>query len=83
MRTILQKDLNAVMGAARDWCKQHDLRVCVFPWNESYETSGLTKDAIYLLRPDTYVALAAQQQDPELLGSYFADRNLSPGSATH
>jgi len=64
------------------WCTQHDLRLCVFPWNDGYETSGLTKDAIYLLRPDTYVALAAEQQDPQILGSYFAERGLSPASGT-
>ena len=64
------------------WCTQHDLRLCVFPWNDGYETSGLTKDAIYLLRPDTYIALAAEQQDPQILGSYIAERGLSPGSGT-
>jgi len=66
-----------------NWCKQHNLRLCVFPWNATYERSGFSRNAIYLLRPDTYIALAADKQDPEVLRSYFADRGLSPGSTTH
>ena len=40
---------------------------------------GLTENAMYLLRPDTYVALAAKEQDPDILRRYFADRGLSLG----
>ena len=64
-----------VYGAPRaelgDWCKSNNLRLCVFPWQEAYEKSALSQDAMYLLRPDTYVALAAQQQDPDILSGYF------------
>jgi hypothetical protein len=64
-----------------NWCSQHNLRLCVFPWNAAYEKSGLSRNAIYLLRPDTYIALAVDKQDPEILRSYFADRDLSLGSS--
>ncbi len=64
-----------------NWCRQHDLRLCVFPWSATCERSGFSKNAIYLLRPDTYIALAADKQDPEILRRYFADRDLSLGDS--
>ncbi|HEY2426015.1 MAG TPA: FAD-dependent monooxygenase [Pseudolabrys sp.] len=66
-----------------NWCRQHNLRFSVFPWNAICERSGFSRNAIYLLRPDTYIALAADKQDPEILRIYFADRDLSPGSSSH
>jgi len=59
------------------WCEQHNLRLSVFPWDATYERSGLSRNAIYLLRPDTYIALASEKQDPEIVRSYFSDRDLS------
>jgi 2-polyprenyl-6-methoxyphenol hydroxylase-like FAD-dependent oxidoreductase len=61
----------------RHWCKQHDLRLNAFPWHEDYAKIGLAQDAMYLLRPDTYVALASEQQDPAALRRYFVERALS------
>ena len=40
-----------VRGAATSRCS-------VFAWRSEHETAGLARDALYLLRPDTYVALA-------------------------
>ncbi|PSH61549.1 FAD-dependent oxidoreductase [Phyllobacterium sophorae] len=61
----------------RDWCKRHGLPLHTFPWQKEYRGTGLARNAMYLLRPDTYVALAASQQDSEALRCYFADRGLS------
>jgi len=69
----------APSAALSEWCKSNNLRLCVFPWQEAYEKSALSNNAMYLLRPDTYVALAAQEQDPEILGAYFSNRDLSLG----
>lgn len=60
----------------RDWCKLHGLPLHTFPWQKEYLGTGLAENAMYLLRPDTYVALAADQQDPEALRCYFVDRGL-------
>jgi 2-polyprenyl-6-methoxyphenol hydroxylase-like FAD-dependent oxidoreductase len=60
-----------------DWCKHQNLLLHVFAWREAYAKAGLARDAMYLLRPDTYVALAATEQKPETLGHYFAERRLS------
>jgi hypothetical protein len=38
---------------------------------------SLARDAMYLLRSDTYVALAATEQKPETLRRYFIEHGLS------
>ncbi|MDB4912494.1 MAG: FAD-dependent oxidoreductase [Gemmatimonadetes bacterium] len=63
-------------AALRDWCTRNNITLNVFGWLASYEDAGLTVDAMYLLRPDTYVALAAEQQDPDSLTRYFSDHRL-------
>ena len=60
-----------------DWCKEQNLLLHAFAWQEAYAKAGLARDAMYLLRPDTYVALAATEQKPETLGRYFIERGLS------
>jgi 2-polyprenyl-6-methoxyphenol hydroxylase-like FAD-dependent oxidoreductase len=60
----------------RDWCNRHSLPLHTFPWQKTYAKTGLALDAMYLLRPDTYVALATDQQDPETLRRYFVNRGL-------
>ncbi|MGX7873469.1 FAD-dependent oxidoreductase [Mesorhizobium sp. ORM6] len=60
-----------------DWCRRHGLALHAFAWQEAYAKAGLLQDAMYLLRPDTYVALAANRQDPETLRRYFAHHGYS------
>ena len=50
----------------------------VFPWSALYRSAGLERDALYLLRPDTYVALADRTADPTALERYFSERALRP-----
>jgi 2-polyprenyl-6-methoxyphenol hydroxylase-like FAD-dependent oxidoreductase len=47
-----------------------------FPWSPAAAHAGLRQDALYLVRPDGYVALADAQADPDRLGSYLAERAL-------
>jgi hypothetical protein len=60
-----------------DWCKHQNLVLHVFAWQEAYAKAGLAPDAMYLLRPDTYAALAATEQNPETLRRYFIEHGLS------
>jgi hypothetical protein len=59
------------------WCAGQGLGLHTFAWQRSYATAGLARDALYLLRPDTYVALAAEHQDPQRLARYFADHGFA------
>src|SRR6266404_3703087 len=66
------------------WCAAHNVPLHIFGWRSEYETAGLARDALYLLRPDTYVALADGSGAPNALDRYFADHGiqLAPLSRT-
>ena len=57
-------------------CAAHGLPLHLFPWSAAHGTAGLERDALYLLRPDTYVALADRSADPGTLARYFSERRL-------
>jgi 2-polyprenyl-6-methoxyphenol hydroxylase-like FAD-dependent oxidoreductase len=58
------------------WCAAQDLPLHIFGWRHEYQAAGLARDALYLLRPDTYVALADDSGAPGALERYFAVHRL-------
>jgi 2-polyprenyl-6-methoxyphenol hydroxylase-like FAD-dependent oxidoreductase len=60
------------------WCADQSLPLRVFGWRDEYQSAGIARDAIYLLRPDTYVALAESGGTADLLARYFADHRIRP-----
>ncbi len=56
------------------WCKAHRLALHVFEWHDAHATVGFARNALYLIRPDTYVALAETSGSPEAMEVYFKDR---------
>jgi hypothetical protein len=60
------------------WCAKRKLPLHVFAWQDAHEANGLARDALYLLRPDTYVALADSASSPEALDRYFRDVGINP-----
>jgi hypothetical protein len=58
------------------WCRDHKVPLHVFGWRSEYEAAGLARDALYLLRPDSYVALADGSGAADALARYFADRGI-------
>jgi len=71
-----------VYGAAKPsvaaWCELQRVPLHIFPWRAEYEAAGLARDALYLLRPDTYVALADASGTAEALDRYFSDQGVRP-----
>jgi 2-polyprenyl-6-methoxyphenol hydroxylase-like FAD-dependent oxidoreductase len=69
-----------VYGSANDelaaWCTSHDVPLHVVSWRPEHEAAGLARDAIYLLRPDTYVALADTSSTPGALDRYCANHGI-------
>jgi len=63
------------------WCTARGLRLHVFAWQPEHGAAGFVRDALYLLRPDTYVAQADATAAPESLSSYFATQQITPASA--
>jgi len=60
------------------WCAGHDVPLHVFDWRSEHEAASLARDAIYLLRPDTYLALADASGAPQAVDRYFADHGIIP-----
>ncbi len=65
-------------SALAAWCAPRDLSLLVFAWKPEHEAAGLARNALYLLRPDTYVALAEPSGSPEALEQYFRDQGIRP-----
>jgi 2-polyprenyl-6-methoxyphenol hydroxylase-like FAD-dependent oxidoreductase len=61
------------------WCVAKNIPLRVFDWGSAHEAAGLARNAVYLLRPDTYVALADGSGAPGALDRYFTDQGISPG----
>ncbi|WP_430443253.1 MAG: FAD-dependent monooxygenase [Pseudomonas piscis] len=66
----------------RDWCQARGVPLSSFDWLPAHAEAGLVRNALYLLRPDTYVALAERSADPQVLERYFRERQISPQPAT-
>jgi 2-polyprenyl-6-methoxyphenol hydroxylase-like FAD-dependent oxidoreductase len=58
------------------WCAAHHIPLHIFGWRPEYEMAGLARNALYLLRPDTYVALADGSGAADALARYFADLGI-------
>ncbi|HTU24178.1 MAG TPA: FAD-dependent monooxygenase, partial [Pirellulales bacterium] len=58
-------------------CGKLDLSLYVFTWSREAAKAGLACNAIYLIRPDGYVALADAGGDPKSLGRYFASHGTA------
>ena len=51
-------------------CRKLGLALHAFPWNDSAKDAGLKQDALYLVRPDGYVALASMEQSMSKLRAF-------------
>jgi 2-polyprenyl-6-methoxyphenol hydroxylase-like FAD-dependent oxidoreductase len=76
-----------VYGSVSDslvaWCDQRNVALHAFDWRPEHEAAGLARDAVYLIRPDTYVALAEAAGDPNAVERYFADRKIKLPQRAH
>ncbi|HJU86026.1 MAG TPA: FAD-dependent monooxygenase, partial [Gemmatimonadota bacterium] len=59
-------------------CRELGLPLHRFAWGAGIRRAGLGRGALYLIRPDGYVALADPRADPGSLRSYLADRGIEP-----
>jgi hypothetical protein len=60
----------------KEWCSKQKIPLHVFDWRPEYRKAGLARNALYLLRPDTYVALADAAGAAGALARYFAEHQL-------
>jgi hypothetical protein len=57
--------------ALRDACSELGLPLHAFPWQTAMGRTGLQRNALYLVRPDGYVAIADPGADAQRLRVYF------------
>ena len=57
-------------------CEERGLPLHVFPWSPEGGHAGLKRDAVYLVRPDGYVALADREGRAVAVASYLDSRKL-------
>jgi 2-polyprenyl-6-methoxyphenol hydroxylase-like FAD-dependent oxidoreductase len=58
-------------GGLAEVCAELRLPLHLFAWRPEIRRAGLRRSALYLIRPDGYVALADPHADPERLRDYF------------
>jgi FAD binding domain len=55
-------------------CHERRLPLHVFPWRQQIARTGLKRSAVYVIRPDGYVALANAEGSAAAVSSYFETR---------
>jgi 2-polyprenyl-6-methoxyphenol hydroxylase-like FAD-dependent oxidoreductase len=65
----------SVSTRLNEWCASRVV-VHAFEWEAAHAVAGFVKDAIYLIRPDAYIALAAREQDPAHIERYLTQHGL-------
>jgi 2-polyprenyl-6-methoxyphenol hydroxylase-like FAD-dependent oxidoreductase len=61
----------------RRLCDERGLPLHVFPWRPETRRTGLRRNAVYLVRPDGYVALADREGSAGAVASYLDSRKLT------
>ncbi len=64
-------------------CRERKLPLHVFPWRPDMRRTGLRRDALYLVRPDGYLALVDPRGGTTRLASYLDGRGLTSSKAIH
>ena len=59
-------------------CDARRLPLHVFPWSAETNRTGLRRNAVYLVRPDGYVALADPESSASAVTSYLDAHRLTP-----
>ncbi|MEO6104294.1 MAG: FAD-dependent monooxygenase [Pseudoxanthomonas sp.] len=63
------------------WCRMNRVPLQVFAWHQAHAKAGLVRNATYLIRPDSYLAMVDESGAPEPLARYFANHGITAGSA--
>jgi len=63
-------------------CRAQGLALDVFPWRTDMQGTGLVRNALYLVRPDGYIALADPDARTVTLQTYLDERRLLQDAAS-
>jgi 2-polyprenyl-6-methoxyphenol hydroxylase-like FAD-dependent oxidoreductase len=62
-------------------CAELRVPLHIFSWTPEAERAGLARSALYLVRPDGYVALADRDGNAARLRAYLTERGLAPAGS--
>jgi hypothetical protein len=68
-------------GELTRWCTSKGISLHVFDWRSEHELAGLAQNGFYLLRPDSYIALADPTGSPRGLDRYLAEKQINIGTS--
>ena len=54
-----------------DWCEAHAIPLHNMAWKQEYADKGFAENAVYLIRPDTWIAMVDQQGRLSAITDYF------------
>ncbi|MBV8104483.1 MAG: hypothetical protein JO223_07650 [Hyphomicrobiales bacterium] len=57
-------------------CAEIRLPLQAIPWAPEHGHAGLMQNALYVLRPDSYVGLASESGSPDVMRRYLASRGV-------
>ena len=60
----------------REWCTNRNIALHEFTWDKPYRAAGFIRNAAYLIRPDTYIAVTEASGRPDVFEAYFARLGL-------
>ena len=69
-----------VRASATTACRELHIPLHAFAWSREAARAGLARSALYLVRPDGYVALANDDGSANGLREYLANRELTPAA---
>lgn len=52
-------------------CNEHQIKIHTFPWENSMSKAKVMRNAVYLVRPDGYIAICGTKVSPEDIEKYF------------
>ena len=67
-------------GYVKRWAEGRRIPLEVYAWTEGMRHAGLRENALYLIRPDTYVALASPAPSVDAVEHYLAKVQIDPSS---
>jgi 2-polyprenyl-6-methoxyphenol hydroxylase-like FAD-dependent oxidoreductase len=59
-------------------CEHRNIRLQTYPWQAAFHEAGLREDALYLIRPDTYVAVADGAQNAAAVEQFLDRIHVQP-----
>jgi hypothetical protein len=65
----------------KETCASLNLPLQVFPWTTETERAGFTRNSVYVIRPDGYIAVADEGTAPQKWSEYFTRRGIKPGTS--